>query len=127
MSQHSTPIPLLCIGRHRDLAIKMAAGLSPNFYYPAIVDFESYSPQTVRALLATLNPEPAGVIIGGGFSLEQQQEIKQVVDEHNAAPGKYQLKYFSVPIGTIERDGPAGLMKWVKDALGEGFGVSWEV
>ena len=127
MSQHSTPIPLLCIGRHRDLAIKMAAGLSPNFYYPAIVDFESYSPQTVRALLATLNPEPAGVIIGGGFSLEQQREIKQVVDEHNAAPGKYQLKYFSVPIGTIERDGPAGLMKWVKDALGEGFGVSWEV
>ena len=124
MSQPSPPIPLLCIGRHRDLAIKMASGLSPHFSYPAIVDFENYSPQTVRALLATLNPEPAGVIIGGGFSLEQQQKIKQVVDEHNAA-GKYQLKYFSVPIGLIEREGPMGLMKWVKNALSEGFGVSW--
>jgi hypothetical protein len=75
-------------------------------------------------MLNTLNPYPAGIIVGGGLSLEVQQEVEKVVQDHNAA-GRYNLEFVSIPLGIREQVGAAGLFEWVKDALGKKFGVSW--
>lgn len=118
------PIPLVCVGRFRSMALKLLQGIQPHFAFPAIIDFENYSPQNVRLLLATLNPLPAGVVVGGGFSPEQQKEIADIVKEHNASAGE-QLRFLAAPQGTMERVGPEGLMLWWKEALSQEYGVDW--
>ena|SRR5271155_3488725 len=124
MTQASSPIPLICIGRHRDLALKIEQSLAPNFVYSAIVN--SYDKQTVLTLLETLNPTPSGIIVGGAFSMEVVLELEQIVGEWNEGKeGAEILKFVNVPIGTVEREGPAGLVKWIRDALGCTFGVVW--
>ena len=124
MSQTSTPIHLVCVGRHRELAEKLEVQLRPHFAYPALLDFDNYSAQNLLTLLATLNPRPSGVIVGGGFDRETQIEVKRIVNEHNEA-GRYSLKFTSVPLGYVETHGPAALLAWVKKALAEAYGVEW--
>jgi hypothetical protein len=75
-------------------------------------------------LLNTLNPYPAGVLVGGGLTMEIQQEVEKVVQEHNAA-GRYNLKFLCIPVGIKERVGPAEAPEWLKDTLAKEFGVSW--
>jgi len=66
MTQASSPILLICIGKHRDRALKIEQSLAPNFVYSAIVN--SYDKQTVLTLLETLNSTLDGIIIGAGIS-----------------------------------------------------------
>jgi hypothetical protein len=79
MIQASSPIPLICIGKHLDPALKIEQSLAPSFVYSAIVN--SYDRQTVLTLLETLNPTPGGIIIG--FSTEVVLELEQIVGEWN--------------------------------------------
>lgn len=109
------PIPLICIGRHRELALGIEKQITPNFIYSAIMT--SYNKDTLTTLLETLNPPPCGIIIGGDFSLE---EVRAVRDESKG------LKVVAVPQGTLEREGIAGVLSWVKGALATEYGVSWE-
>jgi hypothetical protein len=114
----SQPIPLICIGRHREIALRIEKQLTPNFIYSAIMT--SYNKDTLTALLETLNPPPHGIIIGGGVSPEEVRDIEQFRDESKG------LKVVAVPPGTIERGGIAGVLSWVKGALATEYGVSWE-
>jgi hypothetical protein len=113
----SQPIPLICIGRHREIALAIEKQIGSNFTYSAIMT--SYNNDTLTALLETLNPPPRGIIIGGDFSLEEVRAVEQFRDESKG------LKVVAVPQGTFEREGRAGLVSWVKDALGTEYGVSW--
>ncbi len=124
MSQANSPIPLIFVGRMREIASDLAQSLAPHFICPAIIDFTNYNPNSVRVLLATLNPYPAGILVGGGLSLEVQQEVERVVQEHNKA-GRYGLKLACIPVGTREKSGVEGVKKAAKEALGREFGVSW--
>ncbi len=125
MAQTPSPIPLISIGRLRDVSAKLGQSLTPQFTFSGIIDFDNYSPQTGRVLLSTLNPYPAGVIVGGGISREVQLEVENVVKEHNAA-GRYNLKFVCIPMGIRDRLEPAEVHEWIKDALSKEFGgVSW--
>ncbi|KAK5011687.1 hypothetical protein LTR28_008626, partial [Elasticomyces elasticus] len=121
MAQTPSPVPLLAIGRFRKVAVEHGHSIAPHSTFPGIIDVDSYTPQTVRVLLATLNPYPAGVIVGGAISLEVQQEVERVVQEHNAE-GCYKVKLVCIPMGLRDRVGPAGLLEWLKDALAKTFG-----
>lgn len=111
----SQPIPLICIGRHKEIALGIEKQITPNFIYSAIMT--SYNKDTLTTLLETLNPPPRGIIIGGDFSLEEVQAAR---DESKG------LKVVAVPQGTLERVGITGVLSWVKGALATEYGVSWE-
>lgn len=113
----SQPIPLICVGRHREIALGIEKQIAPNFIYSAIMT--SYNEDTLTTLLETLNPPPRGIIIGGDFSPEEVRAVEQFQDESKG------LKVVAVPQGTFEREGRAGLLSWVKGALGTEYGVSW--
>jgi len=98
IAQNSLPLPLICVGRLRELAISLEQSLAPHFY-------------------------PVGVFVGGGVSVEVQQEVEKVVLEHNVAR-LYDLKFVGVTVGIRERAGPAGALEWVKDVLCKDFGVT---
>ncbi len=123
MAQTPSPIPLLCIGRLREVGETLEQSLAPHYTFPGIIDFANYSPQTVRVLLATLNPYPAGVFVGGGISREVQQEVEKAVQEHNAA-GRHILKFVCIPLGIRDRLGPDEVLEYIKDALAKEFGKS---
>jgi hypothetical protein len=126
MSNSPTPIPLLCIGRTRELAILQGQSLAPNFSYAAIIDQPHYCVENVHILLETLNPSPAGIVVGGGLSVEVQQEVTAIVADKNEKAGYGpQLKLVCIPIGIREKHGAEGLMKWLKDVLSETYGVAW--
>ena len=114
----SQPIPLICIGRHREIALAIEKQIKPNFIYPAIMT--SYNKDTLTTLLETLNPPPRGIIIGGDFSSEEVRAVEQFRDESKG------LKVVAVPQGTLERGGIAGVLSWVKGTLATEYGVSWE-
>lgn len=117
-------IALLCIGRLRSIALQLEQSLSPKFHYPAIIDAENYSPSNVRTLLNTLSPTPAGIMVGGGLTLEIQEEVEKVVKEFNEANGA-RLKLVCIPVGIRAQVGAKGLLTWLKEALGKEFGVTW--
>ena len=82
----------------------------------------SCNKDVLLTLLGALNPPPRGIVIGGGFGPEDVQAVKQVVAERDYGEG---LRVFVVPPGTIEREGPAGVVNLLKKELGEVFGVAW--
>jgi hypothetical protein len=119
-------IPLLIIARTRPIACQQGADLAPHFAYTAILDLPQYSPSNVELLLSTLNPSPKGVVVGGGVSVDLQQEVIAVVERENAKRAEGEtLKLVVIPVGIRERVGAEGLMRWLKEALGEKFGVEW--
>ena len=122
MAQSDSPIPLICIGRTRGLSLELEQSVAPHFTYPAIIDFPNYSPDNIGILLATLNPSPAGIVVGGGLTVAIQQEVEKVVQEHNAA-GRYDLKLVCIPVGIREKFGAEGVIEWIKEALGKEFDV----
>jgi hypothetical protein len=92
-----------------------------HFRFPAIIDFDSYSPQTVHVLLNTLNPYSAGVLVGGGLSVDVQQEVENVVQKHNMAE-LYKLKLVCIPLGIREQVGAADYlngskMRWARSLV----------
>lgn len=126
MSNRQDSIPLLCIGRTRDLAILQGQNLAPKFSYVAIIDQHHYSTDNVRLLVATLNPSPAGIVVGGGLSVEVQQEVQALAKEENEKAGdEGKLKLVCIPVGVREKHGAEGLLRWFKEAPSERFGVAW--
>lgn len=124
MAQKPLPLPLICVGRLRKVAEQQDRLVAPHFAYPGIIDLENFSSETLRVLLASLNPYPAGVLVGGGVSVEVQDEVEKVVEEHRAA-GRYDLKLVRITIGLRERVGATEADQWLKDAWGKVFGVAW--
>ena len=114
----SQPIPLICLGHHREIALNVEKQITPNFIYSAIMT--SYNKDTLTTLLETLNPPPRGIIIGSDFSPEDVRAVEQFQDDNKG------FKVVAVPQGTFERGGLAGVLNWVKDALATAYGVSWE-
>lgn len=98
--------------------------IAPHFAHTSIIDLENLSPQTLRVLLASLNPHAVGVLVGGGVSVDVQDEVEKVVREHQAA-GRYDLKFVRIAIGLRERVGADEANQWLRDALGKPFGVTW--
>lgn len=114
----SLPIPLICLGRHREIALGIEKQITPNFIYSAIMT--SYNKDTLTTLLETLNPPPRGIIIGSDFSPEEVRAVEQFRDDNKG------FKVVAVPQGTFERGGVAEVLSWVKGALATAYGVSWE-
>ncbi|MCJ1387174.1 hypothetical protein MMC18_000014 [Xylographa bjoerkii] len=125
MASTSSPIPLICFGRHRDLGQRMEKALQPHFIYAAIVtDYKD--PAVLLALLENLNPRPGGVIIGGGFGGEVTREVGTVVEAWTKGREDVEkIPVMSVPPGTFEAGGPPALAKWIKDELARVFEVEW--
>jgi hypothetical protein len=96
--------------------------LSHNFKFSSIIDAENYSPQNVTVQLRTLNPRPAGILVGGGFSTEVEQEVEKILQEYQGRDG---LKLVCIPVGIREKLGADSLLVWVKEALAKEFGVVW--
>jgi len=120
------PIPLLIIGRTRPIAVQQGQDLAPHFAYTAIIDLPNYSSTNIHLLLSTLNPSPEGVVVGGGVTLELQQEVEALIRTENEERGEGEkLKLVVIPVGIKERVGAEGLMKWLKEALEEKFDVEW--
>ncbi|MCJ1382567.1 hypothetical protein MMC17_005680 [Xylographa soralifera] len=125
MTATSSPIPLICFGRHRDLGQKMERILQPHFNYTAIMtDYKD--PAALLALLENLNPTPRGVIIGGGFDGEMVHEVKDVVAAWTQGrEDAEKIPVITVPPGTFEAGGPPALAKWIKGELARVFEVEW--
>jgi hypothetical protein len=81
----SQPIPLICIGPHREIALGIEKQIAPNFIYSAIMT--SYNKDTLNILLETLNPPPRGIIIGSGYSQEEVRAVEQFRDESKGFQG----------------------------------------
>lgn len=132
-----TPIPILLLGRTTPLALILAHSLAPHFSVPAIVTLETYSAQAVPLLLATLQPRPVGVLVGGGLGGDVQAEVEGVVRAWNKGEtmgdgekgmgeeGKGEVKLVCIPVGIREKVGNEGVLEWVKGELGREFGVVW--
>lgn len=122
------PHRLLCLGAHYDVALKLQQKLVPHFTYCAILSNieprKTYSLENFELMLDTIYPAPEGVIVGGGFSEDEGEEMRKLVAmrrDENGAP----MKFVKVPSGTLERSGPDGLVRTIRDLLGEAFGVQW--
>jgi hypothetical protein len=72
-------IPLLIIGRTRPIAVQQGESLAPHFTYTAVIDLPHYTVENLQLVLETLNPTPKGILLGGGVSVEVQQEVKAFV------------------------------------------------
>ena len=125
MTATSSPIPLICFGRHRDLGLKMEKTLQPHFNYAAIVtDYKD--PAALLALLENLNPSPRGVIIGGGFDGGMVRKVQEVVEAWTKGhEDSEKIPVMSVPPGTFEAGGPPALVKWIKGELARVYEVQW--
>ena len=124
MSRQS--IPLLIVGRTRPIAVQQGKSLAPRFTYTAVIDLPHYTVENLRLVLETLNPTPKGVLVGGGVSVEVQQEVEAIVKELNRSMTEGErLHFICIPVGIKEKLGPEGLMVWLKDALSEEFGIAW--
>jgi hypothetical protein len=120
MSQPKTSIPLIALGKHRDVALTNEKALAPHFVYAAIM--LSYNKDVLLALLETLNPPPRGIVTGGAFGPEVVKEIGEIAAGWDG--GK--LEVVVVPRGTFEREGLAGVATFQRRELGRVFGVDWE-
>jgi hypothetical protein len=124
MSRQS--IPLLIIARTRPIAVQQGESLAPHFTYTAVIDLPHYTVENLRLVLETLNPTPKGVLVGGGVSVEVQQEVEAIVKELNQLLREGErLHFICIPVGTKEKLGAEGLMVWLRDALSEEFGIAW--
>ncbi|OAP63175.1 hypothetical protein AYL99_02402 [Fonsecaea erecta] len=123
------PHRLLCLGAHRDMALKLQTKLAPHFTWCAILTKieprRTYSLDNFALLLDTLHPAPEGVIVGGGFSDEEGEEMRRLVEARGRAGDGTPMRFVKVPSGTLERSGPEGLVGTIKELLGEAFGVEW--
>jgi hypothetical protein len=109
MSRQS--IPLLIIGRTRPIAIQQGESLAPHFTYTAIIDLPHYIVKNLRLVLETLNPTPKGVLVGGGVSVEVQQEVEAIIKELNQSMREGErLHFICIPVGIKEKLGAEGLM-----------------
>ncbi|KIW56120.1 hypothetical protein PV05_04803 [Exophiala xenobiotica] len=119
------PIRLVCVGAHRTLALQLLEQLKPHYTYCAILTTveptRTYSPGNLNLVLDALHPAPAGVIVGGAFSDEEGEEIAKLVATKKTESGA-PMEFIKVPTGTIEGEGPAGLLRKVKELLYEKFG-----
>ncbi|KAH0832469.1 hypothetical protein AYO21_05152 [Fonsecaea monophora] len=112
------------------MALRLQTKLAPHFTYCAILTKiepkRTYSLDNFALLLDALYPPPEGVIVGGGFSDEEAEQMRRVVEERgvtdeNGTP----VRFVRVPGGTLERGGPEALVETIRQLLGEAFGVEW--
>lgn len=124
-SSPASPIPLICFGAHRELALKLEKSLSPHVHYAAIItDFANF--EVLTTLLNTLNPTPKGVIIGGGMNDDGANEVRRIVAGWNKGRDEeVDIPVMRVPVGTFQAGGPESLVKWIRDELGRVYGVEW--
>jgi hypothetical protein len=124
------PVPhrLLCLGAHHDLALKLQTKLAPHFTYCAILTKiepkTTYSLANFELLLDALYPAPEGVIVGGGFTEDEGEEMRRIVAGRRDENGE-EIKFVKVPAGTLEESGPQGLVDCIRGLLGRAFGVEW--
>jgi hypothetical protein len=122
------PHRLLCLGAHYDMALKLQTKLAPHFTYCGILTKiepkKTYSLENFELMLDALYPPPEGVIVGGGFSDDEGEQMRKLTESRKDENGQ-QMKFVKVPTGTLERSGPEGLVQTIKELLGEAFGVEW--
>ena len=110
------------------MALKLQENLSPHVTYVAILTriepSETYSLENLALLLDAIYPSPDGVIVGGGFSDEEGEDMAKLVTSKKKEDGA-PFKFVKVPVGTVESVGVGGLVKKVKELLSEAFGVQW--
>lgn len=70
------PVRLLCVGRGKEIALAFERTLAPHVSFASIITMAEYSPQALQTVMRALNPAPAGVIVGGGISVEAQSQAK---------------------------------------------------
>jgi hypothetical protein len=64
--------------------------------------------------------------VGGGVSVEVQQEVEAIVKELNQSMrGGQRLRFICIPVEIKEKLGAEGLMMWLKYVLSEEFGIAW--
>ncbi|KIW23595.1 uncharacterized protein PV07_11782 [Cladophialophora immunda] len=124
------PHRLLCLGAHYDMALRLQQKLAPHFTYCAILTKvepkRTYSLDHFELLLDALYPPPEGVIVGGGFSDEEGEELRRRVEaRRDRVEDGEPVRFVKVPAGTLERAGPEGLVATIMGLLGEAFNVEW--
>ncbi|ETI25744.1 hypothetical protein G647_02518 [Cladophialophora carrionii CBS 160.54] len=122
------PHRLLCLGAHYDMALKLQQKLVPHFVYCAILTKiepkKTYSLENFELMLDAIYPPPEGVIVGGGFSEDEGEEMRRMVATRKDENGE-PMKFVKVPTGTLEQSGPEGLVNTIRELLGNAFGVEW--
>lgn len=124
MSKGQSSVPFLCVGRLKEVSLSVEKALSPQIAFNAIIDLASFSPEAVRSVLKSLNPTPAGVLVGGGVTSEVQQEVEKAVQEFNETANA-SVKYIATPIGLREEIGPEGHLQYFKDKISQEVGVTY--
>jgi hypothetical protein len=122
------PHRLLCLGAHYDMALKLQQKIAPHFTYCAILTKidpkKTYSLENFELMLDAIYPAPEGVIVGGGFTEDEGEQMRQIVASRKDETGQ-PMKFVKVPSGTLEQSGPEGLVDTIRELLGDAFDVEW--
>lgn len=136
------PIRLLCIGKHREMALKVEAVLRPSVIYPAIIDddlYQQHGTKGLETMFNALNPRPDGIIVGSGFSTQDVDEIGTWVKQWNenvqkeagdgsdgVASTKQEIKFISLETGMMQTMGFEAVIQMVKQRIEEVFRLKVE-
>lgn len=130
MASH-TPIPIVLIGRLREVGVRLSSALAPQYNVLAVIaGWETGNPKwhdKLCTLFETLIPRPVGLVVGGGLNEAVQKDATAVVERWNQAKAMRdredwpEVKVICVPIGLLREKGQEELLKWCKAALDDTF------
>lgn len=113
----ATVIPILTLGRHREIAQSVAKVLQPHgFSVNGILSLENYSSTDLALALRVLEPRPQALLIGG-YTDEEAEQGRTVFDEYMKETGVSGGTVVKVGPGVLDKLGREGVGNWVKEQL----------
>jgi hypothetical protein len=110
----SEVIHCVALGKYRAVAESIAQPLfKHNYAVQALLDEDSYTPESLDVVLRTLVPRPKALILGGNFSDEQVAPGIKVWEKYVNDVGGSGTALVRVPPGTLEKVGKEGLSEWI--------------
>ena len=117
---------MICVNATRNYANIEEAALAPFVKYVAVIDLPTYTSEVLLALLETLNPSPAGIVVSIDVIPEVAQNVVATAQNYQNDPQRphpnNQLFAVVVPQDLTPKT-QATRVAFIKATIGQNLGV----
>ena len=118
----AAPISILSLSQNRAVVRTIQEWIKPYGYnIGGILESDPFSKNELALALKVLEPLPAAVVVGRGYSEEEMAEIREVFSQYLKEVGLKKGTVIKITSQVFDKVGKEGVPKWVLEQLEEFF------
>lgn len=115
-------IPVLTMGKHREMATRIGKMLAPHGYLVnGVICSPQYNNEELALALRVPEPRPQALMVGGGYTDEEAKQARDVFESYQKEVGFSTGTFVRVDPGALNAKGPDAIGKYCVEQLNATF------